>query len=99
MAPTSTAESQRQFRARRDADPEKRAQYLEREKQRWRRNVEAGKKKTISDLSERAQRQRRKKWRAAYTRSKERREALRNISTPPQSPEHMPELPRQPLSR
>lgn len=98
MAPSTAAERQRQYRARRNADPEKREKYLESERQRWRRNVETGKKKRITDLSEREQRQKRRKWRAAYKRSKERAEALRNLTTPPQSPDHAPEQCPQPGS-
>lgn len=92
MAPTTASERQRQYRTRLKADPERREKYLQSERERWRRNVEAGKKKIICDLSEREQRQKRKAWRAAYKSSKERREALRNLTTPPQSPEQAPEL-------
>ncbi|KAL2095619.1 hypothetical protein ACEWY4_007767 [Coilia grayii] len=71
MAKTA-AERQREYRARRDADPEKRESYLRRERQRWRRDVEAGKKKLINELSERGQRSRRKMWRQAKRRQKKR---------------------------
>lgn len=98
MAPTTAAERQRKCRARLKADPERREKYLQSERQRWRRNVEAGKKKGIKDLSEREQRQKRKMWRAAYKRSKERREVLRNLSTPPHSPDQDPEQYPQPGS-
>ncbi len=91
MALKTAAERQRQYLASLNADPEKREKYLEKERQRWRKNLEAGKKKEINELSERQQRLKRRKWRAAYKRSKERREALRNLTTPPQSPDHAPE--------
>ncbi len=45
MAPKTAAESQRQYRASLNADPEKREKYLEKERQRWRKNVEAEKKR------------------------------------------------------
>uniref|UniRef100_UPI00358E783C uncharacterized protein n=1 Tax=Myxine glutinosa TaxID=7769 RepID=UPI00358E783C len=90
MAPTTAAERQRQYRARLKADPARREQYLQRERQRWKNNVEAGKKQAINDLSPREQRHKRKSWRAAYNRSKERREALKNLTTPPLSPEDAP---------
>ncbi len=61
MAPLSAADRQRRCRARRDADIERKQKYLESERQRWRRDVEQGKKKKISDLSERGKRQLRKK--------------------------------------
>lgn len=100
MAPTTVAERQRQYRARLKADPEKREKYLQNERQRCRKNVETGKKKGINELSERQQRLKRRKWRAAYKRSKEKREALRNVTTPPQSPDHPPEqYPQQGSSR
>ncbi|KAG7509526.1 hypothetical protein JOB18_046864 [Solea senegalensis] len=61
MAPLSAAEKQRCYRARRDADPEKRAQYLNKEKERWRSDREEGRKRKASDLSEREKRAQRKK--------------------------------------
>lgn len=96
MAPTTAAERQRKYRARLKADPERRERYLQSERERWRKNVEAGKKKAIKDLSEREQRKKRKMWKAAYHRSKEKREMLKNLSTPPQSPDQgdHPEQPR-----
>ncbi|KAF3859612.1 hypothetical protein F7725_022011 [Dissostichus mawsoni] len=57
--------------------------YLRSERKRWKRNTEEGKKKTISDLSDRAKRQKRKMRRKAKRRQKE-REAFSNINTPPQ---------------
>ncbi|KAL7857118.1 hypothetical protein SRHO_G00160170 [Serrasalmus rhombeus] len=87
MAPTTAAERQRKYRARLKSDPERREKYLQSERERWRKNVEEGKKKAIKDLSKREQRQKRKMWRAAYKRSKERRVALKNLSTPPHSPD------------
>lgn len=56
MAPKTAAERQRQYCASLNADPKKREKYLEKERQRWRKNVEAGKKKGINELSERQQR-------------------------------------------
>jgi len=44
MAKTA-AERQRQYRARRDADVERREKYLRSECERWKRDTEAGKKK------------------------------------------------------
>lgn len=64
MAKTA-AERQRQYRARRDADPERRENYLRSERERWKRDTEAGKKKKISNLGDRAKRHKRKMWRDA----------------------------------
>lgn len=66
----TAAEKQREYRARRDADPVRREKYLRSERERWRRNIEAGKKKRIRDLCEKAQRWRRKKWREAKERQR-----------------------------
>lgn len=74
----SAAERQRQYRVRRDADPERRQRYLESEHQRWRRDVEQGKKKKISDLSEQGKRQLRKNWRKQNKKRKEKAEARKH---------------------
>ena len=62
----------------------------ERERERWKRDTDAGKKKAISDLSERGQRRKRKEWRKAKDRQKRRAE-IENSGptslTPPQSPD------------
>ncbi|KAJ8372746.1 hypothetical protein AAFF_G00277540, partial [Aldrovandia affinis] len=78
MAKTA-AQWQREFRARRDADPVRRENSQRSEHQRWKRDVEAGKKRKIDDLSERAQRLRCKKWREAKQRQKQREETLRKL--------------------
>ena len=70
MAPTTAAERQRQYRARINSDPERRAKYLERERQRWKERVETGKEKSINELTPRQQRAKHKSWRNAYKRSK-----------------------------
>ncbi|XP_077072418.1 uncharacterized protein LOC143723635 isoform X3 [Siphateles boraxobius] len=85
MAKTA-AEKQRAYRARRDADPDRRERYLRTERERWRRDVETGKKKRIGDLCEKAQRWRRKQWREAKERQK-RKPFFKIIASPPDSPE------------
>ncbi|XP_060798234.1 uncharacterized protein LOC132900231 [Neoarius graeffei] len=88
---TSAAERQREYRARRDADPEKREKYLRHERQRWRRDVEAGKKKGIKELSERGQRTRRKMWRQAKRRQKNREQLALGPTPPvPETENHVP---------
>lgn len=86
MAKTA-AEKQRAYRARRDADPARREKYLRTERERWRRDVETGKKKRIGDLCEKAQRWRRKQWREAKERQKRRKPFFKIIVSPPDSPE------------
>ncbi|XP_039539211.1 uncharacterized protein si:ch211-67e16.4 isoform X3 [Pimephales promelas] len=85
MAKTA-AEKQRAYRARRDADPDRRERYLRTERERWRRDVETGKKKKIGDLCDKAQRWRRKQWREAKERQK-RKPFFKIIPSPPVSPE------------
>ncbi|KAK0151073.1 hypothetical protein N1851_007764 [Merluccius polli] len=55
----------RRYRARRDEDAQRRQQYLDKERERWRKDIETGKKKTQKDLSAREQRVQRKKQREA----------------------------------
>lgn len=54
----SPAEKQQCYRARHNADPERRQQYLNKKKERWRKDREEGQKKKVTDLSEREQRER-----------------------------------------
>ncbi|XP_073701833.1 uncharacterized protein [Garra rufa] len=81
----TAAEKQKEYRARRDADPVRREKYLRSERERWRRDVETGKKKRIGDLCEKAQRWRRKQWREAKERQK--RRFFTFIASPPDNPE------------
>lgn len=86
----SNAERQREYRARRNADSQRREEYLRKERGRWQRETAAGKKKSINDLSERAKRHKRKMWRKAKERQKRKAEIESSGSaplTPPQSPE------------
>ncbi|XP_051565033.1 uncharacterized protein si:ch211-67e16.4 isoform X3 [Myxocyprinus asiaticus] len=86
MAKTA-AERQREYRARRDADPVRREKYLRNERERWKRDIETGKKKRIGDLGEKAQRWRRKKWREAKERQKKREPIFKIIASPPDNTE------------
>lgn len=61
--PLSAAEMQRRYRAKRDADPERRARYLQKEKEKWQRDKASGKKKGIANMTPREKRVQRKKWR------------------------------------
>lgn len=85
-APLSAAEKQRRYRARRDADPLKRQQYLEKEKEKWRKDVETGKKLLQNDRTKTGQRAQRKKWKEWHERSKARKKRLEGLSTPPLRP-------------
>ncbi len=89
--PISAAEKQRRYRDRRVAGPERRVEYLEKEREKYRKDLESGRKKTINDVSEREKRRRRRKWRETYLRIKDRKEALQQLVTPPHSPQQSPE--------
>ena len=79
MAPLSAKETQRRYRARRDADPVKREEYLNKEKDKWRRDREEGRKKKVVDLSRRELREQRKKWKE---RKRNQRERVRTKALP-----------------
>lgn len=83
------AEIARRYRERRDADPDRRKQYLEGERARWQRDRQTGKKKSFSEISKHERREKRKRWREAkrQARAKARRNALLVSDTPPISPE------------
>ncbi|KAK0145756.1 hypothetical protein N1851_015330 [Merluccius polli] len=91
MAPLSATEKQRRYRARRDVDHERRQQYLNKE-ERWRKDIDEGRKKKVSDLSEREKRAVRKKWRERKRKRKNdrARTTFQSMTTPP-SPDTPPE--------
>lgn len=85
----SGAEIAKRYRERRDADPDRRRKYLEKERDKWNKDKETGKKKGINELSEREKRAKRKKWKEAkmLARARVRASALLQSETPPNSPE------------
>lgn len=87
----SAAEKQRQYRARRNADPERRAAYLEKHRETWHEKKWQGKVKTVKNLSEREKRRKRAYWRKAQRQSRERKQVMENQVTPPESPEVDPQ--------
>ena len=94
MAPLSAAEKQRRYRARRDVDHERRQQYLNKEKERWRKDIDEGRKKKVSDLSEREKRAVRKKWRERKRKLRKNDRAMttfQSMNTPPTSPDTPPD--------
>lgn len=82
----SGAEKARRYRECRDADPERRRKYLEKEREKWKKDRETGKKKGINELSKRAKRSKRKKWKEAKRQARARASALLQSETPPDSP-------------
>ncbi|KAK1896542.1 Glucose-6-phosphate 1-dehydrogenase [Dissostichus eleginoides] len=95
------AEIARRYRERRDADPDRRRKYLEKERDKWKKDRETGTKKGVNELSERAKRAKRKKWREAKSqdRARDRASALLQSETPPDSPAAPENQPEQGLSR
>ena len=91
MSRLSAAEKQRQYRARRNADPEKRAAYLQKHRETWQENKQRGKVKAVKDLSEREKRRKRAYWRKAQRQTRERKKVIESQLTPPQSPEVNPQ--------
>ncbi|KAL7377922.1 hypothetical protein ABVT39_006238 [Epinephelus coioides] len=87
----SAAEKQRQYRARRNADPERRAAYLQKNRETWHENKKLGKVKTMKDLSEREKRRKRAYWRRAQRQSRERKQVIEHQVTPLQSPDVDPQ--------
>lgn len=88
------AEIARRYRERRDADPDRRRKYLEKERDRWNKDRETGKKKGVNELSEREKRAKRKKWKEAKRQARARTSAsaVLQSETPPNSPV-IPETP------
>ncbi|KAK1902462.1 Vezatin [Dissostichus eleginoides] len=95
------AEIARRYRERRDADPDRRRKYLEKERDKWKKDRETGTKKGVNELSERAKRAKRKKWREAKSqdRARDRASALLQSETPPDSPAAPENQPEPGLSR
>ena len=92
------AETARRYRERCDADPDRKRKYLEKERDKWKKDRETGKKKGINELSEREKRAKRKKWREAKSQARTRNKAsaLLQSETPPSSPAETPENLREP---
>ena len=55
--PLSAAEKQRRYRQKRDADPERRSEYLRKEKLWWNQKKSTGKVKLVAEMTDREQRQ------------------------------------------
>ena len=91
MSRLSAADKQRQYRARRNADPEKRAAYLQKHRETWQENKQRGKVTAVKDLSKREKRRKQAYWRKAQRQTRERKKVIESQFTPPQSPEVNPQ--------
>lgn len=92
----SAAEKQRRYRQRRDTDPERRKQYLEKGKARYTSDLATGKRKNAAQMSVREKRITRRRWRLQKKDLKKRKQQLENLVTPPSSPARPtePDVPR-----
>ena len=90
----SRAAIQREYRRRRDADPEKRASYLMKERAKYIRDKESGTHRSVDDMSERCKQKQRKNWRKWQERHRA-KIAIERQFTPPSTP---PSVNIQPLS-
>jgi len=84
--PRSRAEIQREYRRRRDADPERRENYLRKERRKYREDLVTGKRKQITNMNEREARKERRAWRNRQKRSRQAARNRANLCTPPASP-------------
>lgn len=69
-----------------DADPERRAAYLEKQREAWHRLRSQGKVKTVADMSKREGLLEESKT----EQQRERKSRLENVITPPDSPDNHP---------
>ncbi|XP_057696123.1 uncharacterized protein LOC130918447 [Corythoichthys intestinalis] len=72
---SKAAEVSKRYRARRDADPDRRRRYLEKERDKWKQSRETGKRKSVHELSEMEKCALRKKWRESKSQSRARNRA------------------------
>lgn len=82
----SNAQRQRKFRQNRDNNPEQRQLYLQKEKVKYQKDKETGKKKCVKDMTTREHRAIRKRWRTHKRKRRDKQKEQQNILTPPESP-------------
>ena len=85
----SAAEKQRQYREKRDSDPERRAKFLKQQKERYQSDKDLGRRKLVSDLTGREKRHQRRYWKGKQRLSRQKRKAdsVALNMTPPLTPE------------
>jgi hypothetical protein len=86
----TNAERQRKFREKRDSDIARRTDYLRKKKEKYLQDLASGKRKLVSDLSDRSKRSQRKQWRDQQKRHREKGKSAPLILSPPQTPEPGP---------
>jgi len=82
--PLTAADKQRLYRMRRDADPERRALYLQKRQETYKQELTRRKRKLVKDMTKREHRKMKKEWKQCKraSRSKHRDDLLTPPSTP-----------------
>lgn len=71
MPSLSNAERQRLYRMRRDADPNRRVEYLAKKKVKYNNDIQARKRLKVGDMTPRQQRKQRRQWRSRQQASRQ----------------------------
>lgn len=89
--PLSNAEKQRRYRERLNKDPDRKREYLEKKKQKYQDDIKVGKRKRVSDFTDREKRTKRKEWRKEKQelRKKQKSSLALQALTPPVSPDNL----------
>lgn len=82
----TTAETQRRYREKREANPIRRNEYLLKSKSKYAKDKLEGKRVLIANMSERSKRTERKKWRLQKTALRLKQKQALSAMTPPCSP-------------
>ncbi|XP_065943336.1 trichohyalin-like [Magallana gigas] len=82
----SNADRQKKYRQKRDASPNRRQEYLLKEKQKYKRDIERKKKKCVKDMTEREKRSARKRWRLYKQQVRAKQKKVSESKSPPKSP-------------
>ena len=85
--PLTAKERQQRWRDKQKFDSDSHSKYLENERERYRSRKEAGTRKGIDDLTQRDQREQRRKWRSEQKEHRKRVKAAAQLVTPPVSPD------------
>jgi hypothetical protein len=83
----SSAKRQRLYRQRHNADPQRRENYLQKQKERYQKDKQVGKRKLTTQMSARDQRAERSKWRKRQQACRRKKKELASF-TPPPTPDY-----------
>ena len=85
--PSTAKERRQRWLDKQKCDSDSHSKYLENERERYRSRKEAGTRKRIDDLTQRDQREQRRKWRSEQKELRKRVKAAAQLVTPPVSPD------------